>query len=185
MNGVLSMAWQSPPARVTTQIAKRNAKILRRSLTEAERRLWWHLRYRLPIEGSHFRRQVPIENYVADFCCLSRKLVIEVDGGGHGHDEQATYDAERTAKLEALGFRVLRFSNAEVMRSIDDVLGAIFAALSPLYCGATSGAGVPSLVFEHPPIDQAAPLTPRPINSVRLPDGATPTPNPSPQGGGE
>ena len=101
---------------------------MRHALTPAEKRLWWHLRHRLPVEGSHFRRQVAIGSYVADFCCLGARLIVEVDGGQHGFDDHQAYDAARTAALEARGFRVLRFSNADVICAIDDTLDTIIAA---------------------------------------------------------
>ncbi|TXN21631.1 MULTISPECIES: endonuclease domain-containing protein [Methylobacterium] len=149
--------------------AAANAKTLRRSLTEPEKRLWKHLRHRIPVSGSHFRRQAALGSYVADFCCLDAKLVIEVDGGGHGHDAQAAYDARRDAALAAQGFRVLRFTNAEVMREIDGVLETILAALnaprSLRPCGEGSGMGVAPLAAPEP-------------------GGTTPTSNSSPQGGG-
>jgi very-short-patch-repair endonuclease len=103
--------------------------VLRKSMTEPERRLWWHLRHRLPIEGTHFRRQVPINSFVVDFCCLRERLVIEVDGNQHGFDSNIQRDATRTRELEGRGYRVLRFTNREVMTSIDVVLDTIFAAL--------------------------------------------------------
>jgi very-short-patch-repair endonuclease len=66
---------------------------------------------------------------VADFCCLRERIVIEVDGNQHGFDENVERDAIRTKELERQGFRVLRFSNREVMTSIDVVLDTIFAVL--------------------------------------------------------
>jgi len=98
-------------------------------MTEPEKRLWWHLRRRLPTEGTHFRRQVPIDSFIVDFCCLKARLVIEVDGHQHGFDENMRRDATRTQALEARSYRVLRFTNREVMTSIDVVLDTILAAL--------------------------------------------------------
>lgn len=83
--------------------------------------------------------------YIADFCCLGARLIIEVDGNQHGTDKAEVYDAHRTTYLEKEGFRILRFSNFEVMCEIDVVLDTIYAALV----------------------------------------SSTPTPGPSPQGGGE
>ena len=100
-------------------------------MTEPEKRLWRHLRQRLPVERTHFRRQVPIEGYVADFCCLKARLVIEVDGNQHGFDANAQRDAARTEALKSRGYRMLRFSNREVMTAIDIVLDTILAALGP------------------------------------------------------
>jgi very-short-patch-repair endonuclease len=88
---------------------------MRKEPTEAERKLWWHLRHRLPLTGSHFRRQVQIGPYIADFACHKSKLVIEIDGGQHG--SQTSEDQARTARLEAEGYRVLRFWNNDVLRN--------------------------------------------------------------------
>jgi very-short-patch-repair endonuclease len=65
---------------------RRTARRLRANTTDAERTLWRHLR-KLETEGTHFRRQVPIGPYVADFACMAARLVIEVDGSQHGEDE--------------------------------------------------------------------------------------------------
>ncbi|GEP01067.1 endonuclease domain-containing protein [Methylobacterium haplocladii] len=138
------MPWSEAPVKPMTPRAAASARVLRQRLTEPDKRLWWHLRHRLPIAGTHFRRQVPIGQYVADFCCLSARLVIEVDGGGHSYDAKAADDARRTAVLEAGGYQVLRFTNGEVMREIDNVLDTIFAAItagSPPHCGGVRGGG--------------------------------------------
>ncbi len=122
--------WRSDPGQTPTPQRRTRARSLRRALTEPEKRLWNHLRRRLPLEGSHFRRQVPIGPYVADFCCLSAMLVIEVDGNQHGFAANRAHDEERTLFLNARGFRVLRFTNAEVMTSINVVLDTTLAALA-------------------------------------------------------
>src|SRR5215216_1132191 len=98
------MPWNQPPNYSVSSRAKTNAKALRRQMTEPEKRLWWHLRHRLPVEGSHVRRQVAIGTYVVDFCCLPARLVIEVDGNQHGFDDALAYDVTRTAFLKAQGF---------------------------------------------------------------------------------
>ncbi len=118
------------------------ARAMRKEPTEAERKLWWHLRHRLPGSNAHFRRQVRIGRYIVDFASHRANLVIEIDGGQHA--EQAAADAERTRFIEAEGYRVIRFWNNEVLTNIDGVLEAIQCALA-----------------------------------------TTPTPDPSPQGGGE
>ncbi len=110
--------------------ARNRSRALRRASTEAERELWWHLRRTVPVEGTHFRRQVPIAPYIVDFACLKHRLIVEVDGGGHGREEQARADAARDADLARRGYRVLRFSNHQVFREIEGVLETIFAALS-------------------------------------------------------
>jgi very-short-patch-repair endonuclease len=124
-----AMSWNQPPAKPTSPRAKSNAGRLRRTLTEPEQRLWWHLRNRLTVSDTHFRRQVPIGSYIADFCCLGVRLVIEVDGGQHTTDQAIAYDSRRTAYLTSQGFHLLRFSNAEVMLDMNSVLDTIHAAL--------------------------------------------------------
>jgi very-short-patch-repair endonuclease len=124
-----TMSWNQPSPKSTSMQAKSNAGRLRRTLTEPEKRLWWHLRNRLPVSGTHFRRQVPIGYYIADFCCLGARLVIEVDGGQHTTDQAVAYDHRRTAYLESQGFHVLRFTNAKVMQNTASVLDTIHAAL--------------------------------------------------------
>ncbi len=116
--------------RVATPAAKRNAPKLRRSLTEPEKRLWMLLRKRLPQDGTHFRRQVALGPYVADFACLAARLVIEVDGDQHGTDRALRYDSDRTAWLEANDFTVLRFTNRQIMTEAEMVVDTIFAVLS-------------------------------------------------------
>jgi very-short-patch-repair endonuclease len=104
------------------------ARQLRRAMTNAERKLWWHLR-RLPHQNAHFRRQATIGQYYADFACHHHRLVIEVDGGGHADDQQIAADARRTEFLNARGYRVLRFWNNEVFNQIDGVMSTIHQAL--------------------------------------------------------
>jgi very-short-patch-repair endonuclease len=88
------------------------ARELRQRSTDAEWKLWSVVRNR-QLGGFKFRRQVPIDRYFADFACLEARMVVELDGSQH--QERAAYDAERTATLEALGWRVLRFDNGEVL----------------------------------------------------------------------
>jgi very-short-patch-repair endonuclease len=140
----VAITWREDQERTPTGAARGRARALRRRATEPEQKLWWHLRHRLLVEGSHFRRQVPIGPYIADFCCLKAKLIVEVDGKQHGFDTNALKDTKRTAYLASQGFSVLRFSNREVLTEMNAVLEAIYAHLT-----------------------------------------STPTPNPSPQGGGE
>ena len=84
--------------------------------------LWGLLRGRC-VDGLRFRRQMPIGDHVVDFCCLSIRLVVEVDGGIH--DQRVVEDAERDLELAAKGFRVLRFSNETVMARPNVVLEGI------------------------------------------------------------
>ncbi|HEX2763672.1 MAG TPA: DUF559 domain-containing protein [Allosphingosinicella sp.] len=99
-----------------TPIARR----LRANQTEAEERLWHHLRGRR-LEGEKFVRQLQIDGYVADFACRTARLGIELDGGQHN----AERDAARTAVIETYGYRVLRFWNNDVLADTHGVLEAI------------------------------------------------------------
>jgi very-short-patch-repair endonuclease len=102
------------------------ARRLRSEQTDAERCLWMRLRGK-QVEGHRFRRQVPIGPYVADFACISRGLVVEIDGGQHA--KTVSYDKHRSAYLATLGYRVLRFWDNEVLNETDGVLEAIRTAL--------------------------------------------------------
>jgi very-short-patch-repair endonuclease len=128
--------------RATVPLQRGHARSMRANPTDAERKLWLHLRHRLAHSGTHFRRQVQIDRYIADFVSHKAKLIIEVDGGQHG--ERAASDAERTKLFESHGYKVLRYWNNEVLSNVDGVLDDIQGAMT-----------------------------------------ATPTPDPSPQGGGE
>ncbi|MEL7701469.1 DUF559 domain-containing protein [Citromicrobium bathyomarinum] len=97
----------------------RRARDMRKGMTEPETRLWFELRGGRFL-GLKFRRQKVIGRYIADFAANAPKLVIELDGDTHAG--QLDYDAERTRYLEAQGYRVVRFSNAEVMENMDGVL---------------------------------------------------------------
>ena len=125
----VSMAEQKKPTWKVSSRLRSNARALRNNSTDAERILWSELRdHRL--NGANFRRQVPIETYIADFVCHAAKLVIELDGGQHFSDGQEAADAKRSATIEARGFRVLRFSNHDVMANRAGVLETIAAAVA-------------------------------------------------------
>jgi very-short-patch-repair endonuclease len=99
---------------------RRNARKMRRALTDAELKLWSALRaHRLM--GLAFRRQMPIAGYIVDFACPSKKLVVEVDGSQHAEKSRSELDTLRDRKLIELGWRVLRFWNDDVLRDIDGV----------------------------------------------------------------
>ncbi|MXY79836.1 MAG: endonuclease domain-containing protein [Chloroflexi bacterium] len=98
------------------------ARQLRRDATDAEQRLWSVLRDR-QLAGDKFRRQTPIGPYIADFLCMQRRLVIELDGGQH--QQRADSDRERTRFLESRGYRVLRFWNNDVFDDLESVVDAI------------------------------------------------------------
>ncbi|MBQ6225468.1 MAG: endonuclease domain-containing protein [Bacteroidaceae bacterium] len=95
----------------------------RRNQTEAEEFLWRQLKGNAL--GVKFKRQLIIQNYIADFACLEKSLIIEVDGGYHFIQEQMELDAYRTEDLEKLGFKVLRFRNEEIIIEIEQVLKTI------------------------------------------------------------
>ncbi|WP_256749607.1 endonuclease domain-containing protein [Mesorhizobium sp. Mes31] len=97
-----------------------NARKMRKAMTDAELKFWNEIRaHRLM--GLAFRRQMPISGYIVDFACSSKKLIVELDGSQHAQADASASDAERTAKLEALGWTILRFWNDDVIRDIDNV----------------------------------------------------------------
>ena len=112
--------------RSTVPVNKVRARTMRLEPTQAERKLWWHLRHRLALPTSHFRRQVHLGRYIVDFASHDLKIVIEIDGGQHA--TQHVQDAMRTKFLESEGYRVLRFWNNEVLGNIDGVLEVIQSA---------------------------------------------------------
>ena len=117
-----------PTWKVSTRL-RSNARALRKNSTDAERLLWAALRgHRL--NGASFRRQVPIESYIADFVCHAALLVIELDGGQHYSDSAEQKDAARSSVIHAKGFQVLRFSNQDVMTNRDGVLETVAAAVA-------------------------------------------------------
>ena len=79
--------------------------------------------------GVKFRRQRPIGSFIVDFCCLERKLIIELDGGQHGEPSQAQADARRSRFLRAGGYRVLRFWDSDALNDPHSVLELIVQAL--------------------------------------------------------
>ncbi len=115
------------------------ARRLRRDQTDAERRLWQRLRgHQL---GVQFRRQHPLAGFILDFCCVSRLLVVELDGSQHGEPEAARCDAARDAVLSRLGFRVVRFANRQVLLETDRVVEAIRQLVTPPPCPPPPGEG--------------------------------------------
>jgi very-short-patch-repair endonuclease len=101
-------------------------KALRKNQTDAEKRLWYHLRNR-QLAVFKFRRQHEIGHYIVDFVCLEIKLIVELDGSQHA--EQIARDRQRTAFLQSLGFKVIRFWDNEVLTQTQNVLEAIHKAL--------------------------------------------------------
>ncbi|QDW43718.1 DUF559 domain-containing protein [Bradyrhizobium sp. KBS0727] len=116
------------PQRTQRAVDRRvpRARALRRDATEAEKKLWQHLR-QPPFKAHHFRRQATIGPYFADFATHRARIVIEVDGGQHSGSGS---DEVRSRYLEANGYRVLRFWNNDVMANLSGVLSAIDAAIN-------------------------------------------------------
>jgi len=102
---------------------------MRTQPTDAERLLWQRLRHDIAPIGSHFRRQALVGPFIVDFASRKAKLVIELDGGQH--DWQQESDALRTRRIEAAGYRVLRFWNNDVLGNLEGVLSEIQRALPP------------------------------------------------------
>jgi very-short-patch-repair endonuclease len=104
-----------------------NAKALRVNQTEAENRLWYHLRAHRFMDLK-FKRQKPLGSYIVDFVCVEHLLIIEIDGGQHA--EQVEYDQRRDAWLRSQGYTVLRFWNNEVIQQLEGVLEQIRLTLT-------------------------------------------------------
>ncbi len=105
---------------VVSQANRRNARKMRKALTDAELKLWNELRaHRLM--GLGFRRQLPVAGYIVDFACPAKKIIVEVDGSQHADGATADKDAVRDRELAAAGWTVLRFWNDDVLRDLDNV----------------------------------------------------------------
>jgi very-short-patch-repair endonuclease len=113
----------------TSKLILERARQLRREMTPAEKELWAHIRHG-QIAGAHFRKQHPVGRFILDFFCAKAKLAVEIDGDSHADPAQAEYDAERTRWLnEQKDYRVIRFTNAEVMENLEGVLQRIWEAV--------------------------------------------------------
>ncbi|HZP20510.1 MAG TPA: endonuclease domain-containing protein [Bauldia sp.] len=106
----------------------RQARYLRQHMTPQEVKLWVHLKA-WRANGIRFRRQAPRFGYLVDFVCLKRRVVVELDGSGHNRFRQRQRDQTRDSRLQAAGFKVLRFTNHEIDASLPLVLDAIYDAL--------------------------------------------------------
>ena len=116
---------------------KKPARNLRSNMTDAEQLLWRSLRHK-QIHGVQFYRQKPILNFIVDFYCAKARLVIELDGSQHYEIEHQQKDAARDKALAAVGLRVLRFDNRQVLTETDSVLTVIDEAV-----GERLGMGIP------------------------------------------
>ncbi len=106
----------------------KRARRLRAEMSEEERILWMLLRDRR-FSGFKFRRQVPLGDYVGDFVCFGRGLVVELDGSQHAKPEQAEFDARRTAYLQSAGFRVVRIWCSDLFKDREAAMQTIWDAL--------------------------------------------------------
>ena len=98
----------------------KNAKQMRSNMTDAESKMWYLLRAKR-FYGLKFKRQVLVGNYIADFICEEKSLIIEIDGGQHNSSNKIQNDIQRTNYLENNGYTVIRFWNNEVLNNIDGV----------------------------------------------------------------
>jgi very-short-patch-repair endonuclease len=104
------------------------AKDLRGSQTEAEMFVWSQLRSRR-FAGFKFRRQVPLGNYIVDFVCLDRRVIVELDGGQHNETSHRAYDVRRDDWLRREGFEVLRFWNSDVFQEWETLAERVWHTL--------------------------------------------------------
>jgi very-short-patch-repair endonuclease len=128
--GTISSKSRSPKRTAT-------ARRLRSEMTDAEQALWRLLRSRRLVSYK-FRRQIPIGPYVADFACLSAKLIVEADGGQHGENAE---DLARTAWLKQRGYQTIRFWNNDILQNPDGVLALLLEAVS------VQGVALPEAIY--------------------------------------
>lgn len=121
--------WQTADP-MTYKLLKEKAKEMRMKPTHAEETMWELLRKHKI--GEHFRRQHIIGDYIVDFVCLNKRLIIEVDGGYHFTHEQQQEDAIRETALKRYGFTILRFTNDEVLVDYENVINKITSSLQSL-----------------------------------------------------
>jgi very-short-patch-repair endonuclease len=106
---------------------KTYARNLRRDQTDAEKQLWFRLRKK-QLGGYKFYRQFAVDNYILDFYCHEKKVVVELDGSQHM--EQIMYDMKRTNELQRYGMKVIRFWDNEVLTNVNGVLEVILENLN-------------------------------------------------------
>nr|WP_297788573.1 DUF559 domain-containing protein [uncultured Allomuricauda sp.] len=128
----------------TYKILKEFQQQGKKNSTQAERILWERLRTKKL--GVKFRRQHVIDEFIVDFVCLHKKLIVEVDGGYHNDTMQKEADAMRTAMLNDFGYKVIRFKNEEVIGAIDSVVKRIEEVLNSLPVGEDGGAIPPHIL---------------------------------------
>ena len=109
-------------------MSNERARTLRKSMSNAERKLWYALRLR-QLDGARFRRQHPMGPYIVDFVCLEKRPIVEVDGPQHAEEEHVARDERRDRWLNGEGYRVMRFQTIDVYRNLGGVVDTIWAAL--------------------------------------------------------
>ncbi|MFA6588015.1 MAG: DUF559 domain-containing protein [Patescibacteria group bacterium] len=110
------------------EISIKRARQLRKKLTPSEVKMWSLLRNKRFLNYK-FYRQFPVGPYITDFCCRSRKLIIEIDGGGHAIQKQSIKDEYRNKYLVKCGFRVMRIWSNELFSNIDGVMEGVLIEL--------------------------------------------------------
>jgi very-short-patch-repair endonuclease len=125
---VVSLPLWGLGSKVGVWLSIQRARLLRKSMPASEARLWNALRLLKPL-GHHFRRQVPLGRYYADFCIHKHRLVIEVDGDTHYTDARIAYDISRDQFIRTQGYRILRITNHDIHTNLDGVVEAILLAL--------------------------------------------------------
>ncbi|MFA4851060.1 MAG: endonuclease domain-containing protein [Bacteroidales bacterium] len=101
------------------------ANALRKNMTKAEACLWKYALRARGMKGYQFRRQRPVLQYIADFMCKELRLIIEVDGSSHHYDETYIKDLKRQKDLEDAGFKVIRFTDEEVLKNMNNVIARL------------------------------------------------------------
>ncbi|ANO47439.1 methionine synthase [Flavobacterium columnare] len=137
--GVDKQTWKTASPTLYAKLKER-AKTMRNNPTDAEKMLWNVLSNK-GIDGFKFRRQHIIGEYIVDFVCLEKQLVVEVDGAVHDNKEQIEHDRFRTEWLESKGFKVIRFKNDEVLSNLFQTIEIINKELNTQLVAPPSGAG--------------------------------------------
>ena len=137
--------WRGTVPHAQELKSHQHAKLLRRTMTDAEVILWQNLR-KNAVDGMRFRRQHPIGPYIADFACLPVKLIVEVDGATHGSDTEVVHDVRRRRFMARFGWREIRVTNFDVYKNLDYVLEHIWREAMNLRAGLRSSAAAPSTI---------------------------------------
>lgn len=104
------------------------SRALRKGMTDAERLIWSKIRGK-QLNNLQFYRQKPVGRYITDFCCPKAKLILEIDGGQHYEKEGEANDKIRSDYFKSISFKVLRFTNIEVLKNIEGVLNRIWGEI--------------------------------------------------------